>query len=636
MSILLEAGARNFLSYKNLVLNLVKFPLVQLVGVNGAGKTNLVSILTEALYGKNPRGYSKGELVNRNNPLLAFEIYVKFKDANDLYVATTVRRKDKAEVTLTKNGSSITAHTSKGTFQLIEQILGMDYELFMQYIYQSSKFSTEFLTATPATRKAFLTKMLELDQINSDIVKVNDYIKGVSTNLTRLDTEVKTINNTLKSVNYLESLPKVFDKGSRISELSTQIEELKIKERMAAQNALKKLEYQSDVKNRTATINSLQANQPKPPSALTVEKIEYDAKAYYSVKENISNTTTMLKADTLKCNALKRKHADLLIKVPESSCSKCGHGLDNAHAIEVHAAEVEKAYNDYILQNNICADHSDELQKLSREESVLSKEYNAYMANENIIKQHTENTLRYNNEKALWDTKLAYARVELDKANAALANFVAEDIVYANIKDLEAELAILQQEKACIELNNSIGKVFAESTAKLSSLKLDVVRESNEFENGQLLLKALKVVLSKTIENGIKNLEYKTNVYLRAFGGDIRILFESNDAKLDISVITSGISVSYYTLSTGQMARVSIATLLAMRELLNTRSSKNINLLILDEVVGTLDSEGKEQLIDILAECKDMNIYLVSHDWSHPLLEVLQVNKDKKGDTTYD
>ena len=270
------------------------------------------------------------------------------------------------------------------------------------------------------------------------------------------------------------------------------------------------------------------------------------------------------------------------------------------------------------------------------EESKLSKEYNAYMANENIIKQHTENTLRYNNEKALWDTKLAYARVELDKANAALATFVAEDIVYTSIKDLEAELATLQQEKACIELNNSIGKVFAESTAKLSSLKLDVVRESNEFDNGQLLLKALKVVLSKTIENGIKNLEYKTNVYLRAFGGDIRILFESNDAKLDISVIISGVSVSYYTLSTGQMARVSIATLLAMRELLNTRSSKSINLLILDEVVGTLDSEGKEQLIDILAERTDMNIFLVSHDWTHPLLEVLQVNKDKKGDTTYD
>lgn len=636
MSTLLEVGAKNFLSYKNLVLNLVKFPLVQLVGVNGAGKTNLVSILTEALYGKNPRGYSKGELVNRNNPLLAFEIYVKFKDANDLYVATTVRRKDKAEVTLTKNGISITAHTSKGTFQLIEQILGMDYELFMQYIYQSSKFSTEFLTATPATRKAFLTKMLELDQINSDIVKVNDYIKGVSTNLTRLDTEVKTINNTLKTVNYLESLPKVFDRGSRITELSSEIAELKIKERMAAQNALKKLELLSEVKNRTTTINSLQANQPKPPAALTVERIEYDTKAYYSVKESISNTTTMLKADALKCNTLKRKHADLLIKIPESSCSKCGHTLDNAHAIEVHAAEVEKAYNDYILQNNICADHADELQRLSAEEKALAKEYNAYMANENIIKQHFENTLRYNNEKALWDTKLAYARVELDKANATLANFAAEDIVYANIKDLEAELATLQQEKVCIELNNSIGKVFAESTNKLSSLKLDTVRESNEFENGQILIKALKVVLSKTIENGIKNLEYKTNVYLRAFGGDIRILFESNEAKLDISVIISGVSVSYYTLSTGQMARVSIATLLAMRELLNTRSSKNINLLILDEVVGTLDSEGKEQLIDILAECKDMNIYLVSHDWSHPLLEVLQVNKDKKGDTTYD
>ena len=62
-----------------------------------------------------------------------------------------------------------------------------------------------------------------------------------------------------------------------------------------------------------------------------------------------------------------------------------------------------------------------------------------------------------------------------------------------------------------------------------------------------------------------------------------------------------------------------------MQSLSNSRT----NLLILDETVENLDAEGKERLIEILLKEENLNTFLISHGFSHPLLEKLSVIKDK-------
>jgi ABC-type transporter Mla maintaining outer membrane lipid asymmetry ATPase subunit MlaF len=46
--------------------------------------------------------------------------------------------------------------------------------------------------------------------------------------------------------------------------------------------------------------------------------------------------------------------------------------------------------------------------------------------------------------------------------------------------------------------------------------------------------------------------------------------------------------------------------------------------------MGVLDEVGKEQLIDVLHQEVDLNTFLVSHDFSHPLITKLQVIKEDK------
>ncbi|MCB1712367.1 MAG: AAA family ATPase, partial [Candidatus Riesia sp.] len=86
---LLQVEANDFLCYGKLSLDVTKYSLVQLVADNGAGKTNILSIITEALYGKNPRGYAKGELFNRNTNATKYSISVKFTKDGSTYIATT-------------------------------------------------------------------------------------------------------------------------------------------------------------------------------------------------------------------------------------------------------------------------------------------------------------------------------------------------------------------------------------------------------------------------------------------------------------------------------------------------------------------------------------------------------------------
>jgi energy-coupling factor transporter ATP-binding protein EcfA2 len=82
-----------------------------------------------------------------------------------------------------------------------------------------------------------------------------------------------------------------------------------------------------------------------------------------------------------------------------------------------------------------------------------------------------------------------------------------------------------------------------------------------------------------------------------------------------------------FALSGGEKARVNVATLLAIRKLMQTLSSSRINLLILDETVETLDTDGKEKLVEVLLHEEHLNTFLVSHGFSHPLLEKINVIK---------
>ena len=56
-------------------------------------------------------------------------------------------------------------------------------------------------------------------------------------------------------------------------------------------------------------------------------------------------------------------------------------------------------------------------------------------------------------------------------------------------------------------------------------------------------------------------------------------------------------------------------------------SKSKINILFLDEVINVLDDQGREKMVEVLLKEKELNTYIVSHGWTHPLLEKIEVVK---------
>ena len=131
------------------------------------------------------------------------------------------------------------------------------------------------------------------------------------------------------------------------------------------------------------------------------------------------------------------------------------------------------------------------------------------------------------------------------------------------------------------------------------------------------------------IESLVKDLEDITNRYLVDLSdGRFQIGFKiSASDKLNVVITDNGRDIEILALSGGEKARVNVATLLAIRKLMQTLSSSRINLLILDETVETLDTDGKEKLVEVLLHEEHLNTFLVSHGFSHPLLEKINVIK---------
>ncbi len=628
MARILELGAEGFLSYGNIKLQL-EDSLIQLLGDNGVGKTNLITVLTEALFSKNPRGYAKGELLNRSGKFKSSTIYVKFlgKDGST-YVATTIRNKTTAKVSLTKDGVDISAHTAKGTFELIEEVLGMDYELFLQYTYQSSRFPTEFLLATPKARRDYLSNLLDLNTINEDIEKVAQATKEAKAKLDILNKETLKATAALKALGDISLLIDVDVPALEcaIADAKAEYDNLVI---LTAEHARASASLNSKIADRDKQVSALKRLvKPVPPTMPVMPVVQKpNTNELSDAKAEVADV--MRRLGTVKSALADCKVALSKLKKPAEFCYACGHALDNAKALEMFLDEQNRLLELDKLRTNELANLQQALPELQ-----------GIVADITTRAGHWE---KYDKEVITFDIKsnayaadiAKYAAQEQElKENISRLTCEIENIVLPPYsKQLETE-AYNHYTGLLAELNNAafyktkLDKV-ADIKSTLDSLSKETAIYTTRQKDLETLSKALKEILAKTIEGGIKTIERVTNKYLTEFNSKAFLRFSVEEDKVSVGCLFDGEEVSISTLSTGQFSRVSISTLLALRELLG--KGNGLNFLMLDEVVGVLDNDGKEGLIDILTNMKGLSVFLVSHEWYHPMLSRLRVRYKPDG-----
>jgi len=564
--------------------------VTQIIGTNGMGKSSIPLIIEEALYNKNSKGIKKADIPNRyiND---GYDIELEFEKSGKDYLIR-INRKNNIKVALLEDGEDISSHTATNTYKSIQEIVGVDFKTFSQLVYQNTNASLQFLTATDTNRKKFLIDLLRLEEYVQLFEVFKEASRESSNRMIEVSSEITTIekwlsNNKLEATNILPLLNLEIDTEEdekTFRSLSIELKNISEKnKKILKNNQYKEMLGRIDINKIQSLLETL------PPTE------SYDT--YQSIIGQVEGA--------------KRASDNMMQKLEQlgDKCPTCEQDIDAEFKNELIRAE--KKTLGFLASEK--ESNEDIVRQIKRNNAARANLSNAQKEWEDLFR-NIDNTL----PSSVLDAdelqeKLNEVSSELKKAKAKLADIASqnEDITRRNTR---------------IEIIQAQTDGFVQ---KLSAAQ-EVLNQKKDLDsNLEILKKAFSTngLLAYKIENLVKELEELANSYLAELSdGRFTLEFIVSNDKLNVQITDNENIVDILALSSGELARVNTATLIAIRKLMSSISKSRINILFLDEVINVLDESGREKMVEVLLQ-EDLNTYVVSHGWTHPLLEKIEVVK---------
>ena len=584
----------NCFSYgSNNSIDLNDTTLTQLLGKNGAGKSSIPLILEEVLFNKNSKGIKKAEIQNREFNK-GYNIFLDFAVEDEKYRVEVRRSRGTIKVKLYKGKEDISSHTATNTYKTLEQVLGLDFKTFSQLVYQSTNASLQFLTTTDANRKKFLVDLFGVEEYGKYYEVFREVSKEINTKLTTLSAKSDTIlkwleDNKLESTNILPelNLPKISEEDEKeLRSLRLDFENISEKNKKIRQNNT----YKELLRNISPTDFTLVGDEEK------------GIQSYDDLMTEVGVNRRIIQE-----SAKEIAHLSSLKK----ECPTCQQEVNPTVIQNLKSLSVQKS------------------QKAESEVSSLEVE---------IDRIKSLNSIIANKQKKQKDFEDLYGRVDQTLSSDLLDGEQLErsiEELRAKLNETSKKLKETIDENSRRQKHNTRIQVIEEQTAEFERELEGIEKELSEQEKISTNLEVLKRAFSTNgliaykLENLVKEFEDLTNEYLAELSdGRFNINFVVENDKLNVSLSDNGNNVDILALSSGELARVNTATLISIRKLMSSISKSRINVLFLDEVINVLDEMGREKLVEVLLSEEGLNTYIVSHGWTHPLLEKVEVIKE--------
>jgi len=569
------------------VLQLDDNTVTQIIGTNGMGKSSIPLIIEEALFNKNSKGIKKADIPNRYVNK-GYSIYLSFTKDEDCY-EVTIQRKTSIKVTLEKNGEDISSHTATNTYKSIQEIIGVDFKTFSQLVYQNTNASLQFLTATDANRKKFLIDLLHLEKYVELFDIFKEAVRGVALQTVTVSSKLATIekwlqDNKLSDTNILPMLDlniETSEDEELLRSLTIEFQNISEKnKKISKNNQFKKL-------LQTIDIGSIQSQG--------LEILEYDS--IISEQGEVRATVTRSQRALKHLEQLKEK------------CPTCDQPIDRS------------------VEKSMIVSERTNLEKSKERESELTKEIKR-------VKEHNDKF--FANEKSRTDWENLYRSIDRNLPSQSINPEQLDSRIHSlreRLQEAKDRISEIAGENEKRTKRNTRIQVIKEQTNEFIKQLEECTKEieiQNKLESNLEILKksfSTNGLLAYKIENLVKELEELANEYLAELSdGRFTLEFVVSNDKLNVQITDNGNIVNILALSSGELARVNTATLIAIRKLMSSISKSRINVLFLDEVINVLDETGREKLIEVLLG-EELNTYVVSHGWTHPLLEKIEVVK---------
>lgn len=564
--------------------------VTQIIGTNGTGKSSIPLIIEEALYNKNSKGIKKADIPNRYVGK-GYNIKLTFIKDDDTYVVS-IDRKTNVKVKLERNGEDISSHTATNTYKTIQEVIGVDFKTFSQLVYQNTNASLQFLTATDTNRKKFLIDLLHLenyvelfDIFKEEARKSSLEINGIQA---KLDTIEKWLeDNKLGDTNILPMLNLEISTDEEEKEFRYLTKEI---ENISEKN--KKISKNNQLKDLLGQIDLQEAQNCKITEKVSYDDLQAEIGTYSQVSTGSQRLVEKLE-----------KLGDV--------CPTCEQEVDPSFKQSLVDTESQKILdsekNIYEIEKKIRRIKADNkeferCQKLEADWTDLYRSIDKSLPGTLLDKQELE-------------SRLASVRADLLQRKEQLASNAAEN---EKRTKHNTRIQVIQEQT----------NAFLLEAAEFQDV---LIKQESLLSNLEVLKKAFSTngLLAYKIENLVKELEELANTYLAELSdGRFTLEFVVSNDKLNVQVEDDGKIVDILALSSGELARVNTATLIAIRKLMSSISKSRLNILFLDEVIAVLDDTGREKLVEVLLN-EDLNTYIVSHGWTHPLLDKKEVVKEE-------
>ncbi len=645
----------NFMSYSDAMVDFEKYKgLVSIEGdnrddpsavSNGAGKSLIPEAVKWALFGSTARGVTGDDVVNRiSGKNCCVELWLKIDD-NQAVVRRYRKHKElknqlffdfvtTQDKTTESEYTDLRGKTDAETQQKIIKALGIDENTFDNTVFFGHNFTKSFAALTDKEQKGVLETILGVEYFTELFEKTKCFVKEAEQLSTTAICKLQTANSA-----YTESNARLESIGQKFEDWEAQRDSRVKEQREIADEKADYVATMSDNSADEATLAALKADLASKP------------------------------ASTEDLQAAQRKLADARKKTVEASQSVIAQNSDHAyHESVLDKLQVQSTnFRSQIVRLNstlekmVCSYCDQSLPKTS------TKKVRDELNDVEIKLQETLDSIELKSEdlpnlgslkklavKALADAQKAEAQAsaDLDKVQS---RFFKTDGLKTDIAKLESKLQSIyssvaaakkaqqEAEKWAAKFSTDENPLASEVEACLAKRKTDedrIEKLSQEVELAKADLSVLKFweaafsdkgtpdqspIKSYLFDAVVPVLDELSRIYSEHLtSGSIEVQFNTVTAlksgelrdKFSVDVVNRFGANAYLGDSGGERRKVDLVIMFALHSLARIRSGAQTNLLFLDEILDSLDSEGCARVMDLLSQMTEEieSIFVITHN----------------------